>query len=62
MFLVYFHPNFNFFILFNFVFYFDARFSLIDEGKNPDEFTKDVIMNCVAKNQITKGKSDALKV
>ncbi|KAK4270689.1 hypothetical protein QN277_019467 [Acacia crassicarpa] len=35
--------------------------NLIDDGKNPDEFTKDVIMNCVAKNQITKGKSDALK-
>ncbi|KAI9081224.1 hypothetical protein K1719_036796 [Acacia pycnantha] len=35
--------------------------NLIDDGKNPDEFTKDVIMNCVANNQITKGKSDALK-
>ncbi|XP_054812930.1 mediator of RNA polymerase II transcription subunit 10b-like isoform X2 [Prosopis cineraria] len=35
--------------------------NLIDDGKNPDEFTKDVIMNCIAKNQITKGKSDALK-
>jgi mediator of RNA polymerase II transcription subunit 10 len=37
-------------------------FSLIDDGKNPDEFTKDVINNCIAKNQITKGKTDALKV
>ncbi|KAG6482532.1 mediator of RNA polymerase II transcription subunit 10b-like [Zingiber officinale] len=35
--------------------------SLIDDGKNPDEFTKDVINNCVAKNQVTKGKSDAFK-
>ncbi|XP_057417211.1 mediator of RNA polymerase II transcription subunit 10b-like [Lotus japonicus] len=35
--------------------------NLIDDGKNPDEFTKDVINNCIAKNQITKGKTDALK-
>ncbi|XP_052727385.1 mediator of RNA polymerase II transcription subunit 10b isoform X3 [Vigna angularis] len=34
---------------------------LIDDGKNPDEFTKDVINSCIAKNQITKGKTDALK-
>ncbi|KAJ1426082.1 Mediator complex, subunit Med10 [Sesbania bispinosa] len=34
---------------------------LIDDGKNPDEFTRDVINNCIAKNQITKGKTDALK-
>lgn len=36
--------------------------SLIDDGKNPDEFTKDVLNECVAKNQITKGKADAFKV
>lgn len=36
--------------------------SLIDDGKNPDEFTRDIINNCIAKNQITKGKTDALKV
>ena len=36
--------------------------SLIDDGKNPDEFTKDVINSCIAKNQITKGKTDAFKV
>ncbi|XP_047176153.1 mediator of RNA polymerase II transcription subunit 10b [Vigna umbellata] len=35
--------------------------NLIDDGKNPDEFTKDVINSCIAKNQITKGKTDALK-
>ncbi|KAJ1407260.1 Mediator complex, subunit Med10, partial [Sesbania bispinosa] len=35
--------------------------NLIDDGKNPDEFTRDVINNCIAKNQITKGKTDALK-
>ncbi|XP_057748702.1 mediator of RNA polymerase II transcription subunit 10b [Arachis stenosperma] len=35
--------------------------NLIDDGKNPDEFTKDVLNNCIAKNQITKGKTDALK-
>ncbi|WOK98195.1 hypothetical protein Cni_G06905 [Canna indica] len=35
--------------------------SLIDDGKNPDEFTKDVINSCIAKNQITKGKTDAFK-
>ena len=36
--------------------------SLIDDGKNPDEFTRDVLKKCIAKNQITKGKADALKV
>ncbi|XP_062144229.1 mediator of RNA polymerase II transcription subunit 10b-like [Alnus glutinosa] len=35
--------------------------SLIDDGKNPDEFTRDVINSCIAKNQITKGKTDAFK-
>lgn len=36
--------------------------SLIDDGKNPDEFTKEVLNSCIAKNQITKGKTDAFKV
>lgn len=36
--------------------------SLIDDGKNPDEFTRDVLNGCIAKNQITKGKTDAFKV
>ena len=36
--------------------------SLIDDGKNPDEFTREVLNKCIAKNQITKGKADALKV
>ncbi|CAO2819339.1 unnamed protein product [Amaranthus hypochondriacus] len=35
--------------------------NLIDEGKNPDEFTRDVLNSCIAKNQITKGKADAFK-
>uniref|UniRef100_M4D7I7 Translation initiation factor 5A C-terminal domain-containing protein n=2 Tax=Brassica campestris TaxID=3711 RepID=M4D7I7_BRACM len=35
--------------------------SLIDDGKNPDEFTRDVINSCVARNQVTKGKTDAFK-
>jgi len=43
--------------------YIFVRFSLIDDGKNPDEFTKDVLnKNCIARNQVTKGKSDAFKV
>ncbi|KAI4368286.1 hypothetical protein MLD38_016861 [Melastoma candidum] len=35
--------------------------NLIDDGKNPDEFTKEVINSCIAKNQNTKGKTDAFK-
>lgn len=35
--------------------------NLIDDGKNPDGFTKDVINGCIAKNQITKGKTDSFK-
>ncbi|KAL6979398.1 Mediator of RNA polymerase II transcription subunit 10b [Sarracenia purpurea var. burkii] len=35
--------------------------NLIDNGKNPDEFTRDVLNGCIAKNQITKGKTDAFK-
>ncbi|XP_010251657.1 PREDICTED: mediator of RNA polymerase II transcription subunit 10b-like [Nelumbo nucifera] len=35
--------------------------NLIDDGKNPDEFTRDVINGCIARNQITKGKTDAFK-
>ncbi|KAK1325297.1 Mediator of RNA polymerase II transcription subunit 10b [Acorus calamus] len=35
--------------------------NLIDDGKNPDEFTKDVLNSCIARNQITKGKTDAFK-
>ncbi|KAL7149796.1 hypothetical protein ABFS83_05G064700 [Erythranthe nasuta] len=34
---------------------------LIDDGKNPDEFTRDMLNGCIAKNQITKGKTDAFK-
>lgn len=39
---------------------YDCR--LIDEGKNTDEYTRDVLNSCIAKNQITKGKTDAYKV
>ncbi|KAF8103846.1 hypothetical protein N665_0183s0023 [Sinapis alba] len=35
--------------------------SLIDDGKNPDEFTRDVLNSCIARNQVTKGKTDAFK-
>ncbi|CAA2956522.1 mediator of RNA polymerase II transcription subunit 10b-like [Olea europaea var. sylvestris] len=35
--------------------------NLIDDGKNPDEFTRDVLNSCIAKNQITKGKTDTFK-
>lgn len=35
---------------------------MIDDGKNPDEFTRDVLNSCIVKNQITKGKTDAFKV
>ncbi|KAL9666589.1 hypothetical protein QQ045_000924 [Rhodiola kirilowii] len=38
-----------------------AEVNLIDDGKNPDEFTRDVINGCITKNKITKGKTDALK-
>uniref|UniRef100_A0A0C9QLS1 Mediator of RNA polymerase II transcription subunit 10 n=1 Tax=Wollemia nobilis TaxID=56998 RepID=A0A0C9QLS1_9CONI len=34
---------------------------LIDEGKNPDEFTKEIINKCIQRNQTTKGKSEAFK-
>ncbi|XP_042516657.1 mediator of RNA polymerase II transcription subunit 10b-like [Macadamia integrifolia] len=35
--------------------------NLIDDGKNPDELTRDIINSCIARNQITKGKTDAFK-
>ncbi|KAJ4957102.1 hypothetical protein NE237_013885 [Protea cynaroides] len=34
---------------------------LIDDGRNPDEFTRDIINSCIARNQITKGKTDGFK-
>ncbi|XP_075517581.1 mediator of RNA polymerase II transcription subunit 10b-like [Primulina tabacum] len=36
--------------------------NLIDDGKNPDEFTRNVLNGCIANNQIAKGKTDAYKV
>ncbi|XP_019192851.1 PREDICTED: mediator of RNA polymerase II transcription subunit 10b-like [Ipomoea nil] len=35
--------------------------NLIDDGKNPDEFTRDVLNSCIVNNQITRGKTDAFK-
>ncbi|XP_047341839.1 mediator of RNA polymerase II transcription subunit 10b [Impatiens glandulifera] len=35
--------------------------NLIDDGKNPDVFTRDILNNCIAKNQTTKGKTDSFK-
>ncbi|XP_051132936.1 mediator of RNA polymerase II transcription subunit 10b-like isoform X2 [Andrographis paniculata] len=35
--------------------------NLIDDGKNPDQFTRDMLNGCIAKNQITKGKTDSFK-
>ncbi|CAI9764096.1 unnamed protein product [Fraxinus pennsylvanica] len=35
--------------------------NLIDDGKNPDEFTLDVLNSCIPKNQIIKGKTDTFK-
>lgn len=35
--------------------------NLIDDGKNPDEFTKDVFNTCISKNQTLKGKTEAFK-
>ncbi|PIN10410.1 Transcription factor, subunit of SRB subcomplex of RNA polymerase II [Handroanthus impetiginosus] len=35
--------------------------NLIDDGKNPDEFTREMLNGCIAKNQITKGKTDTFK-
>lgn len=35
--------------------------NLIDDGENPDEFTRDLLNTCIAKNQIVKGKTDAFK-
>eukprot|EP00249_Psilotum_nudum_P009287 c21834_g1_i1 orf=63-725(+) len=34
----------------------------IDEGRNPDEFTRDLINSCIERNQATKGKVDAFKL
>ncbi|KAL2524884.1 Mediator of RNA polymerase II transcription subunit 10b [Abeliophyllum distichum] len=35
--------------------------NLIEDGKNPDEFTRDVLNSSIAKNQTTKGKTDSFK-
>jgi hypothetical protein len=36
--------------------------SLVDEGRNPDLFTRDFLEQCLAKNEATKGRVDAFKV
>ncbi|XP_057864927.2 mediator of RNA polymerase II transcription subunit 10b isoform X2 [Cryptomeria japonica] len=40
---------------------FKCLLRLIDDGRNPDEYTKDIINKCIQRNQITKGKSEAFK-
>ncbi|KAK9716715.1 hypothetical protein RND81_06G252700 [Saponaria officinalis] len=35
--------------------------NLIDDGSNPDAFTRDILNSCIAKNQTTKGKTDSFK-
>ncbi|EOA38551.1 hypothetical protein CARUB_v10010356mg [Capsella rubella] len=35
--------------------------NLIDDGKNPDDFMKEALNSCIARNQVTKGKTDAFK-
>ncbi|KAF7138230.1 hypothetical protein RHSIM_Rhsim07G0078000 [Rhododendron simsii] len=35
--------------------------NLIDDGKNPDEYTRDILNDFIARNQVTKGKTDAFK-
>lgn len=37
-------------------------FSYIDQGKNPQLYTKDCMEKALAKNEAVKGKIDALKV
>lgn len=36
--------------------------SFIDEGRNPDEYTKQLLNGCVQQNQASKGKVDSFKV
>ncbi|KAI3453319.1 hypothetical protein Pfo_009982 [Paulownia fortunei] len=33
----------------------------VDDGKNPDEFTRDMLNGCISQNQITTGKMDTFK-
>ncbi|KAG5539405.1 hypothetical protein RHGRI_019824 [Rhododendron griersonianum] len=35
--------------------------NLIDDGKNPDEYMRDILNDFIARNQVTKGKTDAFK-
>ncbi|KAL9228082.1 hypothetical protein vseg_003698 [Gypsophila vaccaria] len=35
--------------------------NLIDQGSNPDAFTRDILNSCISKNQFTKGKTDSFK-
>jgi mediator of RNA polymerase II transcription subunit 10 len=36
--------------------------SFIDEGRNPDEYTRNLLNSCVQRNQVSRGKVDAFKV
>jgi mediator of RNA polymerase II transcription subunit 10 len=35
--------------------------SFIDEGRNPDEYTRNLLNSCVQRNQVSRGKVDAFK-
>jgi mediator of RNA polymerase II transcription subunit 10 len=35
--------------------------SFIDEGRNPDEYTRNLLNSCVQCNQVSRGKVDAFK-
>jgi hypothetical protein len=35
--------------------------SFIDEGRNPDEYTRNLLNSCVQHNQVSRGKVDAFK-
>lgn len=37
-------------------------FSYIDQGRNPNLYTKDCLEKALAKNEQVKGKTDSLKV
>jgi mediator of RNA polymerase II transcription subunit 10 len=45
------------------IYYFGLTFlSFIDEGKNPDNYTKQRLEHCIKRNQATKGKINAFNV
>ncbi len=36
--------------------------SLIDQGRNPDLYSKEALEKCIKMNEVSKGKIDALEV